>query len=120
MNHLSVPECSALMPAAAQMRFIECNCRNVLHRDLRRAKLLRMTISTWLSHAWAVLALFLIPIGGGIPAGVLLAKSHGLAWPITTILYFISDVILAFIFEPLMWLFVAGAKRSPFFARIKE
>ena len=28
-----------------------------------------------------VLMLFLIPIGGGIPAGVLLARDHGLAWP---------------------------------------
>lgn len=28
-----------------------------------------------------VLKLFIIPVGGGIPAGVLLARDCGLAWP---------------------------------------
>lgn len=69
---------------------------------------------------WGVLALFTIPIGGGIPAGVLLAKSRGLAWPITAILYFISDVILACVFEPLMMLVVAGSKHSPFWTRFGQ
>ena len=41
-----------------------------------------------------VLELFLLPVGGGIPAGVLLAQSKGLAWPITTGLYLVSDVVL--------------------------
>lgn len=62
--------------------------------------------------------LFLIPIGGGIPAGVLLAKTHGLAWPVMVVLYFISDVILACVFEPLMLLMIAAGKRSPVLARV--
>jgi len=37
-----------------------------------------------------VLMLFLIPVGGGIPARVLLAERTGLAWPVTAVLYFIS------------------------------
>ena len=49
-----------------------------------------------------VLMLFLIPIGGGIPAGVILARDHDLAWPTTGMLYFVSDVILAFAFEPVL------------------
>lgn len=66
---------------------------------------------TFLSKSWEVLLLFLIPIGGGIPAGVLLARNSGLSWVIMMILYFISDVILAFLFEPLMMLTIALGKR---------
>ena len=58
--------------------------------------------------------LFIIPVGAGIPGGVLLARTRGIAWPVTAALYFISDVILAFAFEPLMKLFAAlGRKVAP-------
>jgi hypothetical protein len=66
----------------------------------------------------AVLMLFLIPVGGGIPAGVLLARSKGLAWPVTAGLYFISDVILAFVFEPILRLLVLIGRRFAFMARL--
>ena len=46
--------------------------------------------------------LFLIPVGGGIPAGVLLAQSKGLAWPVTAGLYLVSDMMLALAFEPVL------------------
>ena len=65
----------------------------------------------------AVLTLFLIPVGGGIPAGVLLARKNGLAWPVTAGLYFISDVILAFAFEPVLRLFVWISRRFSILAR---
>ena len=65
-----------------------------------------------------VLMLFLIPVGGGIPAGVLLARSNGLAWPVTAGLYFISDVILAFTFEPILRGLVALGRLIPFLARV--
>ena len=55
----------------------------------------------------AVLMLFLLPIGGGIPAGVLLARAKGLDWPVTAGLYFCPDVMLALAFEPVLRLFVA-------------
>ncbi len=64
------------------------------------------------SNAWQVLVLFLIPIGGGIPAGVLLAQKHTIPWPGMMILYFISDVILACLFEPVMLMVISAAKRS--------
>ena len=70
------------------------------------------------SQYWKVLVLFIIPIGGGIPAGVLLAKNQGITWQITTILYFISDLILACAFEPLLLLFIATAKRVQFLDRL--
>jgi hypothetical protein len=67
-----------------------------------------------------VLMLFLIPIGGGIPAGVLLARSHSIAWPITVWLYFVSDVILALLFEPVLRLLIAAGRRIPRLARATE
>lgn len=67
-----------------------------------------------------VLMLFLIPVGGGIPAGVLLARSHGLPWPVTAFLYFVSDVILAFLFEPVMRLVIAAGRRSVRLNRLVE
>ena len=73
-----------------------------------------------LSHLWEVLILFSIPIGGGIPVGVVLAKKHGIPWPMMMLLYFISDVMLAVVFEPLMWLVIAGGKKSRFLTRFTE
>ena len=64
-----------------------------------------------------VLKLFLLPVGGGIPAGVLLASAKGLAWPITTGLYLVSDIVLALAFEPILRLLVALAGKVPFLAR---
>lgn len=72
------------------------------------------------SNLWDVLLIYLIPFGGGIPAGVMLAQSRGLSWPMMMILYFISDVILAFAFEPIMLLFIKYGKRVKFFARLTE
>ena len=68
----------------------------------------------------AVLWLFLIPVGGGIPAGVLLAKARGLSWPLTAALYLLSDLILALAFEPVLRLLVAGGRRVAFLARFAQ
>lgn len=72
--------------------------------DLQRA-LLDPTAP--IPHGWptgwqGVLLLFLVPIGGGIPAGVLLARDRAIGPLVMMVLYFISDVILAFVFEPMM------------------
>jgi len=64
-----------------------------------------------------VLMLFLIPIGGGIPAGVLLGQKNGLGWPVMSFLYFVSDVILAFLFEPVLKLLGVIAQRVPNFGK---
>ena len=65
-----------------------------------------------------VLMLFLIPVGGGIPAGVLLASKTGIAWPVTAVLYFITDLILAVLFEPILRLLSAVARRIPILTRL--
>jgi hypothetical protein len=83
-----------------------------------------MTASSGLTHsllgAWDVFVLFVIPIGGGIPAGVLLAKSKNIAWPIMEILYFISDVALACAFDPIMHFMIRTGKRIPAVAKMKD
>jgi len=69
------------------------------------------------SHLLPVLKLFLLPVGGGIPAGVLLARDQGLAWPVTTGLYLFSDVVLALAFEPILRLIAALAGKIRWLAR---
>lgn len=66
----------------------------------------------------SVFKLFLLPVGGGIPAGVLLADSRGLAWPVTAALYLASDVVLAVVFEPILRLLAAVAKKVRCLARV--
>lgn len=58
--------------------------------------------SDWPGGTLGVLLLFLVPVGGGIPAGVLMARDRGVAWPVMMGLYLVSDVILAFAFEPML------------------
>jgi len=65
----------------------------------------------------SVFLLFLIPIGGGIPAGVLLAQNQGIPWPVTAGLYFVSDVTLALALEPVLRLLVILGGRVAWVAR---
>jgi hypothetical protein len=58
--------------------------------------------SSWPAGAWGVFLLFLVPVGGGIPAGVLLASARGIPVPVMMALYLVSDVILACVFEPML------------------
>jgi hypothetical protein len=62
---------------------------------------------------YSVLALFLIPWGGGIPAGVLRAQKLALPWHTTSVLYLISDIILALFFEPALRFFIRWCKTRP-------
>lgn len=61
-----------------------------------------------------VFTLFIIPFGGGIPAGVVLGANRGLPWFELMFLYFISDCCLAVIFDPLMH----KVRKSEAFAKI--
>ncbi|MBC7428889.1 MAG: hypothetical protein H7336_09780 [Bacteriovorax sp.] len=79
-----------------------------------------IVVANSLAHLWRVLVLFLIPIGGGIPAGVILAQSYKIAWPMMMLVYFISDVILACLFEPIMYLVMFYGKNVPFIIRFGE
>jgi hypothetical protein len=66
----------------------------------------------------SVLKLFLIPVGGGIPAGVMLAQAKGMVWPVTTLLYLVSDIALAIAFEPVLRLLALVFGKIPFLSRI--
>lgn len=67
---------------------------------------------------FSVLKLFVIPAGGGIPAGILFAKARGVAWPITTLLYLVSDLLLALAFEPILRMLALLCSRIPVLARV--
>lgn len=73
---------------------------------------------SYLPGGWGVLSLFCIPIGGGIPSGVLLAQQRGLGWPVMMGLYFVSDLLLAVVFEPIMHGLIKLAQNSPFIAAV--
>lgn len=69
------------------------------------------------SAAWAVFLLFLIPFGGGIPGGVLLGHARGVPWPLMTVLYFLSDCVLACVFELIMRRILAASRKSEHLGR---
>ena len=56
----------------------------------------------WPHGWWGVLLLFCIPLGAGIPSGVLLGHGDGLGAPFIILLYVVSDVVLAAFFEPML------------------
>src|SRR5690349_5255395 len=66
----------------------------------------------------SVLKLFVIPVGGGIPAGVMLAQAKGVAWPVTALLYLVSDILLAVVFEPVLRLIALVCGKVSFLARV--
>src|SRR5262249_61456052 len=72
-----------------------------------------------LPHNWPVGALgafllFCVPIGGGIPAGVLMARHAGLSPPAMAGLYFFSHIVLGVTFEPVLLVFTRlGRRVSP-------
>lgn len=70
-------------------------------------------------NIWDVFLLFSIPIGGGIPAGVVLAQSRGVGWVTMTWVYFLSDIVLALYFEPLMHLMIRLSDRFHFLVRLR-
>lgn len=71
----------------------------------------------YIAVLFSVFKLFIIPVGGGIPAGVLLAQAKGLAWPVTTVLYLVSDIALAIAFEPVLRVIAAVVRNVPALAR---
>lgn len=73
--------------------------------------------TTFYKNAYEVFLLFMLPIGGGIPAGVVLGNSRGLSWEIMMLLYFFSDVVLACLFDPVMKLFIYLDNHSRFISK---
>jgi hypothetical protein len=56
----------------------------------------------WPSGVLGAFLLFLLPVGGGIPLGVLMAHNAGIPPPTIASLYFLSDLVLAVTAEPML------------------
>jgi len=74
--------------------------------------------TTWPTGALGAFLLFLLPVGGGIPMGVLLARDAGVPAIPTAALYLVSDVVLAFTAEPMLALLRLAGRRVAFLGRI--
>lgn len=73
-----------------------------------------------LSPKLDILSYFLIPFGFGIPSGIIKAKEYQINWQIILLIYFISDLILALIFEPILVLIIHFSRGKEKFQRFGE
>ena len=74
----------------------------------------------WPHGSLGALLLFCVPGGMGVPPGVLLAKQDGIGPAMTTLLYFLSDVLVAvFVFEPMLRGLATLARRRQRLARMR-
>ncbi|RZA25911.1 MAG: hypothetical protein EOP10_05355 [Proteobacteria bacterium] len=62
------------------------------------------------SSVWSIFLLFALPVGGGIPGGVILAQKLGFGWVPMSAIYLVSDIVLALLFEPMLRLFAYLAR----------
>src|SRR5919198_3507251 len=124
--HTSPTPDGSVTPLAAPGRNVEHSAERLYFRvppmppDLFEA-LLNPTAplpASWPTGAWGAFLLFLFPIGGGIPTGVLVARAGGVSPPITALLYFFSDVIMAFPTEPMLIFLRWLGKRVPPIGRL--
>lgn len=74
----------------------------------------------WPSGAWGAFLLFLVPIGGGIPLGVLMARDAGVSPPVMALMYLVSDVVMAVTHEPFFLLLGWLAGIVPAFGKIRD
>src|SRR5438105_1219917 len=74
--------------------------------------------ASWPGGVLGIFLLFCLPVGGGIPFGVIMARDAGLSPLATAGLYFLSDLVLAVTTEPMLALLRWLGKRVEFLARI--
>ncbi|MFN0072299.1 MAG: hypothetical protein ACKVVP_12520 [Chloroflexota bacterium] len=61
--------------------------------------------AAWPSGAFGAFLLFMFPVGGGIPFGVIMARDAGISPLVTFALYAVSDVLGAILTEPYVMFF---------------
>jgi hypothetical protein len=76
--------------------------------------------TTWPAGGLGAFLLFLVPVGGGIPLGVLMARDGGVSPVITALLYLASDVVIALFAEPWLAFLRWVGRRIPFVGRVGE
>jgi len=74
----------------------------------------------WPTGAWGAFLLFLIPIGGGIPLGVIMGRDAGLSPLTMSGMYFVSDIFMAVTHEPFFWLLGWLANLVPVLGKVRE
>jgi hypothetical protein len=74
----------------------------------------------WPSGALGAFCLFLIPIGGGIPLGVIMGRDAGVTPALMAAMYFVTDVFRAFTREPMLMLLRWLGRQIPFLGRIGQ
>jgi hypothetical protein len=76
--------------------------------------------ASWPGGAWGAFLLFLVPIGGGIPLGVLMARDAGVTPLMMAVMYFVSDIFMAVTHEPFFWLMSWLAGVVPAFGKVRD
>jgi hypothetical protein len=76
--------------------------------------------TTWPAGGLGAFLLFLVPVGGGIPLGVLMARDAGVSPLITALLYLASDVVIAVFAEPWLAFLRWIGQRISFLGRVGE
>jgi hypothetical protein len=74
----------------------------------------------WPTGAWGAFLLFLIPIGGGIPLGVIMGRDAGLSPLTLSGMYFVSDIFMAVTHEPFFWLLGWLASTVPALGKVRD
>ena len=74
----------------------------------------------WPTGAWGAFLLFLIPIGGGIPLGVIMGRDAGLSPLTMSGMYFLSDIFMAVTHEPFFWLLGWLAGTVPVLGKVRD
>lgn len=74
----------------------------------------------WPSGALGAFLLFLVPVGGGIPAGVLMARDGGASALLTALLYLVSDIVMSFTGEAMLKSLVLLGRWIPALGRLGQ
>jgi hypothetical protein len=74
----------------------------------------------WPTGIWGAFLLFLVPIGGGIPLGVLMGRDAGVSPLVLAGLYFISDIFMAVTHEPMFWVMAWLARVIPPLGKVRD
>ncbi|MCC7372748.1 MAG: hypothetical protein IT306_30330 [Chloroflexi bacterium] len=76
--------------------------------------------ASWPSGGLGAFLLFLVPIGGGIPLGVLMGHQAGLSASTLAAMYFVSDIVMAITHEPMFWLLAWLGRAVPAFGKVRD
>ncbi len=74
----------------------------------------------WPTGMWGAFLLFLVPIGGGIPLGVLMGRDAGVSPLMLAGLYFVSDIFMAVTHEPMFWVMAWLARVFPPLGKVRD